>query len=101
MGSGLLSHPCGRATLAWAYLVYKRWFEAKDVEALQEFVRLGSTVVDVGANIGFFTIYFARWAGRNGCVVAIEPELQNLRTLRRRVSREQGSARIELIEGAA
>jgi FkbM family methyltransferase len=101
VGSRLLSHRGGRVTLAWAYLAYKRWFEAKDIEALHEFVRLGSTVVDVGANIGFFTIHFARWAGRNGCVLAIEPELQNLKTLRRRVSREQGSARIELIEGAA
>jgi FkbM family methyltransferase len=101
VGSGLLSHQGGRATLAWLYLAYKRWFEATNVEALHEFVRLGSTVVDVGANIGFFTIHFARWAGRNGCVVAIEPELQNLKTLRRRLSREQGSARIELNEGAA
>jgi len=99
--SGLLSHRGGRATLAWAYLAYKRWFEATNIEALREFVRPGSTVVDVGANIGFFTIQFARWAGRKGCVVAIEPELQNLQTLRRRVSREQDSARIELIEGAA
>jgi FkbM family methyltransferase len=99
--SGLLSRRGGRATLAWAYLTYKRWFEAKDVESLREFVRLDSTVVDVGANIGFFTIHFARWVGRNGCVVAIEPEFQNLKTLRKRVAREQGSARIELIEGAA
>jgi FkbM family methyltransferase len=64
-------------------------------------VRPGSTVVDVGANIGFFTIHFARWAGRKGCVLAIEPEFQNLKTLRKRVAREYGSARIELIEGAA
>jgi FkbM family methyltransferase len=99
--TGLLSHRGGRATLAWVYLAYKRWFEAKNVKSLREFVRPDSTVVDVGANIGFFTIHFARWAGRKGCVVAIEPELQNLKTLRKRVAREHGSARIELIEGAA
>ena len=87
--------------IAWAYLAYKRWFEAKNVEALREFVRPGSTVVDVGANIGFFTIHFARWTGRNGRVVAIEPELQNLKTLQKRVSREHGAAQIDLIEGAA
>lgn len=99
--SGLLSHRGGRATLAWLYLAYKRWFEANNVESLREFVRPDSTVVDVGANIGFFTIQFARWAGCKGYVLAIEPELQNLKTLRKRVAREHGSARIELIEGAA
>ena len=99
--SGLLSNRGGRATLAWAYLAYKRWFEANNVQALRGFVRPGSTVVDVGANIGFFTIQFARWAGRNGSVLAIEPELQNLETLRRRVAHEHGSARVEMIEGAA
>jgi FkbM family methyltransferase len=99
--SGLLSRRGGRATLAWAYLAYKRWFEAKDLESLREFVRPDSTVVDVGANIGFFTIHFARWVGSRGCVLAIEPEIHNLETLRKRVAREHGSARVELVEGAA
>jgi FkbM family methyltransferase len=82
-------------------LAYKRWFEAKNLESLRQFVRPDSTVVDIGANIGFFTINFARWVGAKGCVLAIEPEHQNLETLQKRIAREAGLARVEVIEGAA
>jgi FkbM family methyltransferase len=37
-------------------------------------VKPGDTVVDVGANIGFFTLVFARAVGRTGRVIAIEPQ---------------------------
>ena len=45
------------------------------VEALHRFVPEGSLVIDVGANIGFFTTRFADWVGGRGHVVAIEPDL--------------------------
>ena len=41
----------------------------------------GSSFLDVGANIGYFSCLFGRLADPNGKVVAIEPEPQNLRLL--------------------
>jgi len=42
----------------------------------------GGTVVDVGANIGYNTLYASRLAGPRGRVVAIEPAADNVRVLR-------------------
>lgn len=53
---------------------------------LDRFVRPGSTVVDVGANIGYNTIHAARLAGPRGRVVAVEPAADNLDVLRRNVA---------------
>lgn len=53
---------------------------------LDRFVRSGSTVVDVGANIGYNTIRAARLAGAAGRVVAVEPTSDNLAVLRGNVA---------------
>ena len=50
-------------------------------------IRPGTTVVDVGANIGYNTVYLARRVGAGGRVVAIEPAADNLRVLRENVAR--------------
>jgi len=48
-------------------------------------VRPGATVVDVGANIGYNTVYAALRVGPAGRVLAIEPALDNLEVLRHNV----------------
>jgi FkbM family methyltransferase len=45
-------------------------------------VRPGAIVVDVGANIGYNTVYASRLVGPRGSVIAIEPATDNLRVLR-------------------
>ena len=63
------------------YPVYKRYFEAGPIDRLRAFVPAGSAVIDVGANVGFFALRFADWVGRDGRVIAIEPDLQNFESL--------------------
>ncbi len=48
----------------------------------------GSTVADVGAGAGWFTIILARRVGPNGRVYAEDVQRQMLEAIRRRVSRE-------------
>lgn len=45
-------------------------------------VRPWDTVIDGGANIGFFTLLLARLVGPNGKVIAFEPALQNVAKLK-------------------
>lgn len=99
--SGVLSNAYGQRAWAFAYLAYKRWFEAGEVAALRSFVPPGTTVIDVGANIGFFALQFAEWAGREGRVLAIEPEDRNIRLLRHRAAQHGCLDRVEIIEAAA
>ena len=46
----------------------------------------GQTVVDVGANIGCFTVLAARLVGPEGRVVAFEPDPNNLTRLQRNIA---------------
>lgn len=45
----------------------------------------GARVIDVGANIGYYTLLFARQVAPGGSILAIEPEPRNLEELRRNI----------------
>jgi FkbM family methyltransferase len=100
-GSGLLERPRPRRAFESVYLAYKRLIEAGPVSRLRPWAAPGTTVVDVGANIGFFTVRFSRWVGPAGRVVAIEPEARNVASLRRRVERAGLVGVVECVHAAA
>lgn len=56
-------------------------WEQNVVRALQRFVRPGDIVLDLGANVGFFTILLAKCVGSGGHVFAFEPFPANRRRL--------------------
>ena len=98
---GVLDRPRPRRAYECVYLTYKRLIEAGPVDGLRGLVATGSTVFDVGANIGFFSLCFARWVGPEGRVIAIEPEARNIASLRRRVSRAGVSDVVTCVQAAA
>jgi len=49
-------------------------------------VKEGDVVVDLGANIGYFTLLAARLVGKNGRVYAFEPEPRNFEYLQRNIN---------------
>jgi len=49
-------------------------FSEGECEVFRQVVRNGSTVLEVGANIGAHTVPLAKWAGPNGRVIAFEPQ---------------------------
>ena len=53
--------------------VYGEWCE-HELQVLGRLISTGDWVLDVGANIGTHTVFFARAVGRKGRVVAIEPQ---------------------------
>jgi FkbM family methyltransferase len=57
-------------------------FEEAEVRALCAQVSPGSCVIDVGANVGVFTVPLARAASRSGLVIAVEPMLENVERLK-------------------
>lgn len=55
----------------------------------------GSTVADIGAGAGWFTIHLAQRVGPNGVVYAQDVQRQMLEAIRRRVNREGLTERVE------
>ena len=58
------------------YVQRKIWygcFEPAQVRVVERMIRPGDTVIDVGANVGFYTLLFARLVGSTGTVHAFEP----------------------------
>ena len=60
--------------------LYGEWREGV-LNLLQHFVRPGDTIVEVGANVGVHTLFFAQAVGATGTVVAIEAERLTFQTL--------------------
>ncbi|WP_165230268.1 FkbM family methyltransferase [Aquisphaera insulae] len=76
-------------------------FERYSVSIARAAIRPGDTVIDVGANIGFFTTLFARLAGPGGQVVAFEPDPDNLALLLSNVGDlDPRDTRVEVIRAA-
>jgi FkbM family methyltransferase len=53
--------------------IYLSTYAPDEVATFQRLVRRGMTFVDVGANVGYFTLLAARQVGPGGRVLAIEP----------------------------
>lgn len=48
-------------------------YEADELRLMKDFLHAGQVIVDVGANVGYLTRFFARATGANGRVCAFEP----------------------------
>jgi FkbM family methyltransferase len=64
-------------------MIRNREYEPEVTRVLRDVVRPGMTVVDIGANIGFFTALCAGLVGETGRVVAVEPNSENCRLILR------------------
>jgi FkbM family methyltransferase len=62
-------------------------YEPEETELLRKIVRKGAVVVDVGANIGWYTLLSAHLAGKTGKIVAFEPEPSSFSLLKQSVKR--------------
>ena len=58
-------------------------YEPTETRIMKEFVKPCMTVIDIGANIGYYTLLFARAVGKEGMVYAFEPAPQAFSLLQR------------------
>ncbi|MFA4818169.1 MAG: FkbM family methyltransferase [Parcubacteria group bacterium] len=65
------------------YFAYKKISDRKKIQALKKIIKPGMVVVDIGANIGFYSILFSKLVGATGRVYAFEPDEENFRHLER------------------
>ena len=75
-GERVRLHPAHRQ-LAW---------NADEYAAFKDVVHPGATVLDVGANLGAYTVLFAQWVGSAGRVYAFEPAPESRVALERQIA---------------
>jgi len=61
-------------------------FARAETDLCRKLIKPGDVVVDLGANIGYFTLIFAGLVGEHGHVFAFEPEAANFELLSRNVA---------------
>jgi FkbM family methyltransferase len=66
-------------------LLYKGIHEPMSTEIFKRYIKEGDCVVDVGANVGYFTLLSAKLVGETGRVFAFEPDPMNMIELQNNV----------------
>lgn len=72
-------------------------YELEEIAFARSCIAAGHHVLDIGANIGYFTIQMANWVGDTGSVVAFEPVPANLDLLRRSIVENGFEGRIRVV----
>lgn len=67
------------------YPVFKRKQDACELKLIGSIVKRGFNILDIGANIGFYTKVFSELVGNEGNVHAFEPETLNFNYLKQNV----------------
>lgn len=66
-------------------LSIKGYYEPFETELFKKEIKEGDNVVDIGANIGYYTLIFAKLVGKNGMVFAFEPDPLNFAILKKNI----------------
>jgi FkbM family methyltransferase len=82
----------------YLYRLYKNFTDKSERDFIRCSVGPGMTIIDIGANIGEYSLFLAALVGSTGRVIAVEPEPENFGRLRRALSH---LACVELIHAAA
>ncbi len=72
-------------------------WEPFETEVFRRLCRCGDFVLDIGANIGWYSVVASRLVGAAGAVYAFEPGQSNLALLRRNLERSSGPAQVKIL----
>ena len=79
-GSKMYMNPSNlpkRFRAIFRFFIINGSYESRTTEMFRKVVKKGDVVVDIGANMGYFTLLASRLVGREGKIYAFEPEPVN------------------------
>lgn len=80
-------------------LILNRQYEEEIVKLCRNYLPVNQDIVDVGANIGLFTVYFAKSIPGNQRVLAIEPIPNAINLLKKNLINNNVSSQVVIYEG--
>jgi len=90
-----------RDTVVGQGILYDGAWEPEKTQLFAQLLRLGDRVVDVGANIGYYSVLFGHSVGEHGRVLAIEPDPDNARLARQNIGLNGLRKTVHLEQAAA
>lgn len=90
-----------RDTVIGQAILYDGVWEPEKSQLFNVLIRPGDRVVDVGANIGYYSVVFGSLAGARGRVLCIEPDPDNARLARRNVRLNRLAKTVSIVQAAA
>jgi FkbM family methyltransferase len=86
--------------ISWQLRMQRR-YEPEETAFIRQHLSSGSVFVDVGANIGFFSVLAARLVGNTGRVYAFEPDPENAAILAQNVATLPHPGTVNIIQVGA
>jgi FkbM family methyltransferase len=83
------------------HLVFRKVWEPNETALVERIVRPGNRVVDIGANIGYYSTIFGGIVGAGGCVLAIEADPANAALCEQNVTQNGLDGTVSVVRAAA
>ena len=83
-----------------SYYFYKSRIESESLDFLNGYISKHVTVIDVGANIGFFTLQISKFLDSSSTIIAIEPSGVNLSRMRKVIQSKKPEPNIIVVSAA-
>jgi len=81
----VLGHKMYLDDLDTLHLAINGIWEPLETNLIKNKIKEGDIVLNIGANIGYYTLLIARLVGSNGKVFAFEPDLNNFKILKKNI----------------
>ena len=99
-GRGLVCRLPGGETVRIAPAYRSMTWNLQEYRAFKEALRPGAVALDIGANLGCYSVLFGQWVGPTGKVFAFEPSPQTFAGLRRHISLNRLSGVVVPVQAA-
>ncbi len=79
----------GPGELVSEFVLKDKLWEAYETQLLLKNLKAGQTLLDIGANIGYYSLVASKILGEDGKIIAIEPESSNFELLAHNIENNQ------------
>lgn len=82
-------------------IISTKSYEPELVKLCLQYIDKNRDMIDVGANVGFYTVLFSQNIGESNKVLSIEPTKNGIKFLRHNIELNNVEKKVEIFEGAA